>query len=94
MLDVGVGVALDAQGAGLPQTALRIARDGVLDLDDVRAPVGEHGSRRGHEPVHGDFEDADAFERAHYGTTTANDLVSRNSSSPATPLSRPTPDCL
>ncbi|GFG94451.1 hypothetical protein MTIM_03300 [Mycobacterium timonense] len=37
----------------------------MLDLDYVGAPFGEHGTRRRNEPVHGDFKDADAFERPH-----------------------------
>ena len=31
---------------------------GVLDLDDVRAPIGQDSSRGGHEGPRGDFEDS------------------------------------
>ena len=83
----------------LHEAALRIAGDGVLDLDHVGAPVGQHGARRGDEAVHGDLEDADARQRGRpfnlaHAITVAKVLRSMNSSSPATPISRPMPDCL
>ena len=82
---------------GLTQPTLRVPGDGVLDLDDVGAPFAEHRARRRDESVHRDFEDADALERPHESapeTTSAKVLDSRNSSSPALPISLPMPDCL
>src|SRR6478672_4002158 len=82
----------------LPQPALRITGHRVLDLDDFGAPFAQHGTRRRHEPVHRDLEDANAVKGpAHEPgseTTTAIVFDSRNSSSPAVPISRPIPDCL
>lgn len=100
VLDVGVGIALDAQHPGLAEPTLRVTGHRVLDLDHLGAPLGQHGARRRDEPVHGDFQDADAFQRPHASApsagpaTTAKVLRSKNSSNPATPISRPTPDCL
>ena len=81
VLDVRVGVALHPQQTGLAQSALRIAGDGVFDLDDVGAPLAEHRARRRHESVHRDLENPDSFERAAHdaapgspGTTVANVL--------------------
>src|SRR5438067_1656850 len=45
------------------QAALCIAGFGVLDLDDIGAPVGEHTGRRRREGVLGDLDDADALHR-------------------------------
>ncbi len=93
MFDIRVGIALDAQRPGLTQTALRIARHRMLDLDHIGAPpLGQHRAGRRDEPVHGDFENANSVQRlAHYWAagpiTVANVLDSRNSSSPAAPPS-------
>ncbi len=94
VLDVRVRVALDPQQTGLPQAALRVAGDGVLDLDDVGTPFAEYRTGRRNEAVHGDFEDADPSERPAHRDHLANVLDSRNSSSPAVPISLPMPDCL
>ena len=67
---------------------------GAFDLDHVRAPRREHRAGRWHEPVHRDLEDADPFEWPAHDTTVAHVFDSRNSSSPAAPISRPIPDCL
>jgi hypothetical protein len=64
VFDVRVRVALHAQWAGLPQPALRIAGDGVFDLDDVGAPLREHRARGRDEAVHRDLEDPDAVQWA------------------------------
>src|SRR6185312_14383644 len=82
VLDIRIGFALDAERAGLPQTALRVTG---------------HGARRGNESVHRDLEDADALEGSHWDapeTTSAKVFDSRNSSNPALPISLPMPDCL
>src|SRR4051794_3601301 len=58
---------------GGDQAALRVAADGVLDLDDVGTPLGEDGARRGYESPGCDLEDLDPAEDvrrrlAHAGT--------------------------
>ncbi len=59
----GAGVALPAD-LGLEATRV-VAGDGLLDLDDVRAELGQHhrGVGAGEEP--GQVEDAEAVERQH-----------------------------
>src|SRR5579875_3241408 len=98
MFDVRVGVALNPQHARLAQPTLGIPGYRVLDLDHIGAPFGQHRTRGRDEPVHGDFENANAVKWRGHPTTPlagiASVLRSRNSSSPATPISRPTPDCL
>ena len=42
---------------------------GVLDLDDVGAPLAEHRARRRDEAVHRDLEDADTFQGPHAGVS-------------------------
>ena len=94
VLDVGVWVAFDAQHAGLPKSALRVAGHRVLDLDHIGAPFDQHRACRWDEPVHGDFQNADALQWPHAGAPRPHGrdskaLRSKDSSSPATPISRP-----
>src|SRR5438093_1533782 len=51
------------------EAADRIAEARVLDLDHLRAPVAEHGPRRGHEAPLGHLEHADAVQDAGHGPT-------------------------
>ena len=44
--------------------ALRVAGDGVLDLDHVGTPVGQHRTGRGREGELRHLEDAHAFHRS------------------------------
>ena len=80
------------------QAALRVTGHRVLDLDHVGAPVGQHRARRRDEPVHRDLENADPVQRPHRGRYRARarrrSCASRDSSSPACPSRRATPDCL
>ena len=87
VLDVGIRVTFDAQHAGLPESALRVTGHRVLDLDHVGAPFGQHRTRRRDEPVHGDFQNADAFQRPHAGapiTATRKGLTLQELFDPAT----------
>jgi hypothetical protein len=54
---------------GGDEPALRVAGHRMLDLDDVRAPVGEHGTAGRHEPPLGDLDHANAFEHAGHAAT-------------------------
>ena len=44
------------------EQATGVWRVGVLDLDDVGAPLGEHAAGRGYERPHGQVDHSDAIE--------------------------------
>ncbi len=56
-------VAVDGCESHALHPAHRVARDRVLDLDHVRAPVGEHRAGRRNERPLRDFQDAHTFHR-------------------------------
>ena len=68
--------------AGAGQTAHGIAPLDVLDLDDLGAPLGEHGRRRRHECVLRHLQDADALH--HRGHGVSFPLVRREDASEVT----------
>ena len=53
------------------QAAHRVAAHRVLDLDDVGAPVAEHGAGRRHEAPVGDLDQSDTVEDLHALLTPA-----------------------
>ena len=62
LLDEVVHPAGAGDDPGADQATLRVTGLGVLDLDDVGAPVGEHGTGRGNERPRRQFDDADPAE--------------------------------
>jgi hypothetical protein len=48
--------------SGIDQASLRITGLGMFDLDEVGAPVGEHGASGGNERPCGELDDANAAE--------------------------------
>jgi hypothetical protein len=48
------------------ETALGVAAFGVLDLDDVGAPISQYGARRRHKRELSDFQHAHAIHRARH----------------------------
>ncbi len=59
VLEQHVHLGTEDPHAGGREPAHRVAPLDVLDLDDLRAPVGQDRRGRGHEGVLGDLEDAD-----------------------------------
>ena len=57
----GCAVRVELDAAHVDEAALGVAAHRVLDLDDVRAPVGEDRARRGHERELRHLENADAL---------------------------------
>src|SRR5580704_13921001 len=54
--------AFTGDDARADEAALRVAGFGVLDLDDVGAPVGQHRPGRRYERPRGEFDHADTTE--------------------------------
>ena len=63
-------VAHVGDDAGGREAAHGVAPFDVLDLDDLRTPVGEERRRRRHEGVLGDLEDADALHDVGHDCTS------------------------
>ena len=56
-----VAVGVDLHAVQIDEAALRVAARGVLDLDDIRAPVGQNGAGHGNEGKLRDFKNAHAL---------------------------------
>ena len=68
LLDEVVDSPCAGDDPGADQATLRITGFGVLDLDDVGTPVGEHRAGGGNERPGRQLDDADATENvAHSG---------------------------
>ena len=84
----------DPQDPLAHEAAVAVAGDGVLDLDDVGAPVGEQRARHGDEEELRELHDAHAVEhrhrrRAHCGLPMLRCLTCWKARMPSTPRSRP-----
>jgi hypothetical protein len=75
VLDERVPVGVQLHAAHVQEPALGVAPHGVLDLDDVSAPVGEDGSRCGHEGELSHLEDTYALHHLDH-VSTPNLVVS------------------
>ena len=62
MLDEEVAARRAGDQARGDEAADRVAEARVLDLDDLGAPVAQHGGRRGHEAPVGDLDHPHAGE--------------------------------
>ena len=62
LLDEMVDAAGASDDPGADQAALRVTGFGMLDLDDVGAPVGQHRAGGGDERPGGELDDADPAE--------------------------------
>ena len=68
MLHQGIAAGIELHAAHIDETPLGIAPHRVLDLDDVRAPVGQDRSRRGNERELGDLQDSYALHYLRHRT--------------------------
>ena len=61
MLDQRMPLGVELEATHVDEAALRVAANGMFDLDDVRAPVGEYRPGRRHERELRNLEDANAL---------------------------------
>jgi len=82
-----LGEGGDLLAGDVDEAALGVAAHRMLDLDDVRAPVGEHRSSRRHEGELRHFEDPNALHHLRHRI----DSVLKRGPRPAAPVPYETP---